>query len=208
MTHVRFATDDGSDDNGAEPMEDENSPPQLPPDSQAAARPPAISAAPDSLRVGKVIPVSGAPQNDPDYIFDIVANGDFSAIAASLSTHHVAVYDPATCVRSRACGPHAARITDVRFPDAAQPNMLASSSADGAVRLWDLRAAAHGEVQAIRAPPGDELWSFDVGGSTGHLLAAGAEAKILCWDLRTQRQLAVLEEAHAEAVTQVAGLGA
>eukprot|EP00850_Spirogloea_muscicola_P010233 SM000059S18710 [mRNA] locus=s59:523021:525824:- [translate_table: standard] len=77
--------------------------------------------------------------------------------------------------------------------------MLLVSSADSSVRVWDARDDQ--PVQALLGERGDEFWCCAAAGS---LVAAGANAKIRCWDTRTRKCIACLEECHTEAVTQVA----
>jgi hypothetical protein len=90
-----------------------------------------------------------------DYVFQIVANTSGSHVAASLSNHTVKVYAtvPSSPWLVLACSlsGHEGAISGVEFftdDDA----LLCTSSADGSVRVWDLRmtsaaGAGHGEVQ-------------------------------------------------------------
>ncbi|KAG0561256.1 hypothetical protein KC19_9G049100 [Ceratodon purpureus] len=141
----------------------------------------------------------GAP-DDPDYVFDIAANGDNSTMAVSLSTNAIKLYGPATGQYLGDCLGHTNTISDISFPDASSPSVLCSSSADGTVRAWDIRLRK--EVATLRTE-NQELWSFDIGGAAQNLVASGGNAAVMCWDRRTNRRVATLEECHTEAVTQV-----
>ena len=52
------------------------------------------------------------------------------------------------------------------------------------------------------AAAGHELNTLSVGGG-GNLAVAGGQGELLFWDRRTRQQLALFEDTHAEAVTQV-----
>ena len=52
------------------------------------------------------------------------------------------------------------------------------------------------------AAAGQELNTLSVGGG-GNLAVAGGQGELLFWDRRTRQQLALFEDIHAEAVTQV-----
>uniref|UniRef100_A0A7I4ADQ2 Uncharacterized protein n=1 Tax=Physcomitrium patens TaxID=3218 RepID=A0A7I4ADQ2_PHYPA len=116
----------------------------------------------------------GVP-DDPDYVFDISANMDNSIMAVSLSTNAIKLYAPATGQYLGDCLGHTKTISDISYVDAGSPHILCSSSADGTVAT--LRTA------------NQEFWSFDIGGSTQNLVAAGANAAVvlltsILWDLR------------------------
>ncbi|CAI5489152.1 unnamed protein product [Closterium sp. Naga37s-1] len=104
---------------------------------------------------------------------------------------------------------HPGTVTDLGFAEAAfggagpGKEVLLSSSSESAVYVWDARARSQAGVFPAHGGAG-ELWSCSGGGgSTGHLLAAGANSQILLWDMRSTRLLGRLEDAHTEDVTQV-----
>eukprot|EP00897_Mesotaenium_endlicherianum_P005341 jgi/Mesen1/4835/ME000243S04009 len=190
MTHIRFSDevlDEVMDVDGADvPVTESKSQPGTYP----------------ALFVQKIIQASYGKTDDPDYIFDLASNGDSSVMAASVSTNSVKLYNPHTGAYMGDCQGHTATISDIEFPDAASPNVLLSCAADGTLRVWDIRNKS--QVHELRVPGGkQELWSFSVGGPSGHTIAAGANQQIIFWDWRTQRQIAGLEDCHTEAVTQV-----
>ncbi|KAH7372531.1 hypothetical protein KP509_17G008200 [Ceratopteris richardii] len=124
-----------------------------------------------------------------------------SVMAVSLSTNALKLYSPMTGQFLGDYRGHTERINDVSFPDSGLPHVLCSASSDGTIRVWDTRLGK--QVSLMRSHQSSELFSFDCGGSSSSLFAAGGKAKVLFWDWRTQRELACLEECHTEDVTQV-----
>lgn len=85
------------------------------------------------------------------YVFDIVGPATGDAIAASLSTNVIKLYalqQPSGGSKKNQGGlqhvgdlrGHTSRITDVRFPLAAQPHAIFSCSLDGTLKGWDARS--------------------------------------------------------------------
>ncbi|KAH8961512.1 hypothetical protein BDL97_05G054500 [Sphagnum fallax] len=117
----------------------------------------------------------GVP-DDPDYVFAIAPNGDNSAMAVSLSTNVIKLYAPSTGQFLGDCLGHSTTISEIAYPDASAPYFLCSSSADGTVRAWDTRVRK--QVAMLMAPLSQELWSFSLGGGSGNVVAAGANAQV------------------------------
>jgi WD40 repeat protein len=117
----------------------------------------------------------GVP-DDPDYVFGIAPNGDNSAMAVSLSTNVIKLYAPSTGQFLGDCLGHSTTISEIAYPDASAPYFLCSSSADGTVRAWDTRVRK--QVAMLMAPLSQELWSFSLGGGSGNVVAAGANAQV------------------------------
>lgn len=153
------------------------------------------------LSVTNTIQASFGLPDDPDYVFDIAASRDNSVMAVSLSTNAIKLYSPVTGQYLGDFIGHEGTISEISFSDSNTPHLLHSSSVDGTVRAWDARN--HQQVSMLRGPSSEEIFSFNIGGSTGDLVAAGSKAQVLFWDWRNQRQVACLEECHMEDVTQV-----
>ncbi|XP_050203689.1 WD repeat-containing protein GTS1 [Mercurialis annua] len=137
-----------------------------------------------------------------DYVFQIAAKDDWSSMAVSLSNNAVKLYSPTTGQFQGECKGHSDSINQISFSASlSSPHVLHSCSSDGTVRAWDTRTFR--QVSCIYAGSSQEIFSFSVGGSADHLLAAGSKSQILFWDWRNKKQVACLEESHTEDVTQV-----
>lgn len=138
--------------------------------------------------------------SDPHYVFKAVLQPSNRAVAASTSSGLIKLYDAQAGTQLTHVGDlrgHADTITDVAFAAADSPGMVHTSSKDGTVRGWDMRAGQ--EVEQFQAP-GQELLCF---GLLEHVVAAGGSGELLFWDRRTRRQAAKLDDTHMEEVTQV-----
>ncbi|GBG62907.1 hypothetical protein CBR_g34279 [Chara braunii] len=231
MPHIRFADDDGSnpeDDQGMDlemPREEDPAstamaaavhPSFLPPSSSPSFPLPCPSPSPSpslsastfrpsdgaqALHAVKTIQTAYGPSDDPTYVFDLACNGDGSLLAASLSTHEIKIYTYASGDFLSTLHGHEGTITDLCFPDPGNLHMLASCASDGTVRLWDTRS--NQQCLQWTAEGKEEFESLSFGGTTGNLLVAGANAKVIFWDTRSRKTVACLEECHMEPVTQV-----
>ncbi|BBM98587.1 WD repeat-containing protein 89 [Marchantia polymorpha subsp. ruderalis] len=156
---------------------------------------------PKPLKLATSIQASFGDPEDPDYVFEIVSNGDKSTMAVSLSTNAIKLYSPQTGAFLGDCLGHTCTISGISFPDPNSPMLLLSSSADGTIRTWDIRNRK--EVASLNHPtPGSEIWNFAVGGISNQV-AGGGDSQVFIWDWRTRKLLANLDEIHTEAVTQV-----
>lgn len=91
------------------------------------------------------------------------------------------------------------------------PHLLYSGSADGTVRVWDVREAPAAAAQLFRSDPSHVYCSFDLNaGDT--LLCAGTEkvddedSFLVFWDVRkpgAAQPLGVYSESHSDDITQV-----
>ncbi|KAJ6812430.1 WD repeat-containing protein 89-like protein isoform X1 [Iris pallida] len=137
-----------------------------------------------------------------DYVFQIASSPDNLNMAVSLSSNAIKLYSAATGQFFGECRGHQGPIQEVSFAvPAASPNVMCSCSSDSTVRVWDTRTFE--QVSLLKPSSYQEIFSFCFGGSSGNLLAAGCNAQILFWDWRNNKQVACLEEAHMEDVTQV-----
>ncbi|CAM6091510.1 unnamed protein product [Calypogeia fissa] len=113
------------------------------------------------MHLSTQIQASFGKPDDPDYVFEIVANGARS-MAVSLSTNTIKLYDPETGGFKGDLLGHTCTISGLNFPDPNSSQLLLSSSADSTVRVWDIRVGQ--QVDIFRAPgSSDEIWSFSVG---------------------------------------------
>ncbi|XP_010545029.1 PREDICTED: WD repeat-containing protein 89 homolog [Tarenaya hassleriana] len=137
-----------------------------------------------------------------DYVFQIVPQMDWTAMAVSLSTNAVKIYSPVTGQYYGECKGHSNTINQISFSsESATPHVLHSCSSDGTIRFWDTRSFQ--QVSCIYGGSGQEIFSFSFGGSGDNLLAGGCKEQILLWDWRNGKQVACLEESHMDDVTQV-----
>ncbi|KXS13289.1 WD40 repeat-like protein [Gonapodya prolifera JEL478] len=144
-------------------------------------------------------------------------------------TDFIALYDSTTMTEIGRCAGHVDTITDLTFTSiqsSGSNSLLASSSRDGTVRVWDTRTGTATGAQVSLIPCPEPLLSLSLN-CDGELLAAGTEkvgddARIRLWDVRaagvaeykgeeqtgTQRVferglVGDFMEAHSDDVTQV-----
>eukprot|EP00252_Welwitschia_mirabilis_P013259 TRINITY_DN2921_c0_g1_i2.p1 TRINITY_DN2921_c0_g1~~TRINITY_DN2921_c0_g1_i2.p1 ORF type:complete len:361 (-),score=60.44 TRINITY_DN2921_c0_g1_i2:149-1231(-) len=133
--------------------------------------------------------------------FQLLLCGDGSMMAVSLSTNEIKLYSSITGQHVGELVGHNRTISEISF-SSSDPQQLHSCSQDGTIRTWDLRSRQ--QVSILQGnSSAHEIFSFSIGGSANHLLAAGSNAQILFWDRRCNSQVACLEECHMEDVTQV-----
>lgn len=136
------------------------------------------------------------------YVFDIASSWDNTVMAVSLSTKAIKIYSPMAGKFLGDCNGHTGTISDLLFPDPKIPHSFCSSSLDGTIRVWDTRN--NQQVNVLTTHNSSEgIYSLSFGGSSCNLIAAGGKAKVFCWDWRTRKELACMEECHTEDVTQV-----
>jgi len=81
--------------------------------------------------------------SDPHYVFRAVLHPSSSRVAASTSSGLVKLYDVQSGTQLSHLGDlrgHTDTITDVAFAAADNPSLVHTSSKDGTVRGWDVRA--------------------------------------------------------------------
>jgi len=81
--------------------------------------------------------------SDPHYVFKAVLHPGSRAVAASTSSCLIKLYDAAAGTQLSHVGDlngHTDTITDVAFAAADNPGLVHTSSKDGTVRGWDMRA--------------------------------------------------------------------
>ncbi|PHJ15417.1 wd g-beta repeat-containing protein, partial [Cystoisospora suis] len=127
------------------------------------------------------------------FLQHVVASSDVSRLCVSSSSRSLLLFDPRTFrpvdTRHEA---HTSQITDITFLSSS-PSLLASSSQDGTLRLWDFRLSSSSTtttapcVGTIRlAPAGSkeaEVWSVAVN-SSDRLIAGGCKSSFFLFDLR------------------------
>ncbi len=150
-----------------------------------------------------ILPTTAPPQNNHRYILHCVHACDGSTVAAALSNHQVKVYDRRTLepTSTSALAGHSAALTSLcHSPDHA--SLLASSSEDKTVRLWDVRAKGAAACVAV-IPQADEALSCAMGAGTG-LLAVGVGNQVDFFDARkTAVTLGRYADAHTDLVIKV-----
>ncbi|GIL42775.1 hypothetical protein Vafri_159 [Volvox africanus] len=137
--------------------------------------------------------------NNPCYVFRVLPSASGDLISASVSNNTVKLYQPSGPQLSLVgeLRGHTGTITDLSFCSTSQPYTVVSSSTDGTIVVWDVRSAQPVERYEVR---GQEVFSHS---SLEHVLAAGTTGEVLFWDRRSGKQLAKLDDTHAEDVTQV-----
>ncbi|PNH12718.1 WD repeat domain-containing protein [Tetrabaena socialis] len=218
MGHIRF--DDDADDEGmsggagAPPASTSYAAPAAaalpgPPSTSYAAPaavalpgPPSIlAAAAGGMRLPQCCGSARVDFNfsNPCYVFRVAPNQATGLVAASVSNHTIKLYQPSGPQLSLVgeLRGHTGTITDLAFCGTSQPALVMSSSADGSVAAWDVRSGQQTERYQVR---GQDVFSFS---SLEHVLAAGTTGEVVFWDRRGGKQLAKLDDTHAEDVTQV-----
>jgi len=153
--------------------------------------------------------------DDRVYLFDVRATSPSSdGIVASLSDHHLAVYDVATLSAVRKFRAHTDVITSFDVSKVT-PHVVYSGSDDRHVCCWDLRAAS--DAPALRVRVAEEVGAVAVGVSDS-LLAVGVGASVHFFDVRScantsngsgnstgkPKKLAQYADVHTDTVTQLA----
>ncbi|GAQ83008.1 WD40 repeat protein [Klebsormidium nitens] len=198
MPHIHF------DEEDADAAMDEAPPEAAAPAPQASTsgrKETYAGAGPAMMVPSRTIYTTLGKVEDPDYVFDICTNHEQSAMAASLSTHIVKVYHPASGDFLGQFQGHTDTIHELGFPEPASPHFLVSCSSDGTVREWDLRSFS--QVGQYACGPGHELESFSFGGPGENMVAGAGREVVLLWDRRTHAGMGAFEESHMEQVTQV-----
>ena len=80
------------------------------------------------------------------------------------------------------------------------PNIIARSSLNGLVHLFDLRSSKI--VSTLDHPHRSNLFSIDA--NSVHVAAGGAKGSLLVWDLRNNSHLRRIDSYHSQDVTQIA----
>ncbi|CAG8581361.1 1484_t:CDS:2 [Funneliformis mosseae] len=143
-------------------------------------------------------------KNDP-YIFDIVSTDSFCVVSDSSHELKSYNYKNQELEFNGKLSFHNDSITNLQIH---KNHLLISSSKDGRIAIWDLRASNQDPSQIILAKNREPLLSFDINISDT-LLAAGTElvdndAKVLFWDLRNSSSLhAEFVKSHNDDITQV-----
>ncbi|XP_077982815.1 WD repeat-containing protein 89-like [Glandiceps talaboti] len=152
-----------------------------------------------------------ALDNRETYIFEV--DGQLSSnndgdplIAAAGSNNSIKI-----CSRNRLANVahlkgHSETLTGIRFGHQ-NPNLVYTSSKDGTVRCWDVRAKKSKAQQVFTGYPGNVFTSFDIN-CTDTIVCAGTEAVeedayLIFWDCRSTNLLGAYKESHSDDVTQV-----
>jgi hypothetical protein len=126
-------------------------------------------------------------------------------LAASDSSNSICLLSRQTLEQIGRVPGHSDAISQVSFSKS-NPAVLLSSSHDGTIHCWDLRAQKIAYSFDARRTP---VFSFDIGGAGDMVLAGGAKEKLLFWDLRRvdasapNRSPLAFTESHTEDITKV-----
>ncbi|PFH31551.1 WD domain, G-beta repeat-containing protein [Besnoitia besnoiti] len=153
----------------------------------------------------------------PPFLQHVVCNSTASRLCVSSSSKSVLFFDSFTFQQTlQLPQAHAAQITNLSF-FSASPDLLASSSQDGTVRLWDCRVASTAPsagsasaacVRTIRlAPAGStdaEVWTVSLN-SADRLLATNLKQAFFLFDLRATGPAEATDTAPVVAAPSPAG---
>ncbi|CAG8494305.1 13444_t:CDS:10 [Acaulospora colombiana] len=141
-------------------------------------------------------------EEESPYIFDIVATSTFCVASGSNNELNSWNYNDSSLTFNGKLAYHTDTVTNLKIH---KNQSLISSSKDGRVAIWDLRAPRVEPAQVLqgRVP----LLSFDINNSDT-VLAAGTElvgedAKIIFWDLRNPSIISQFVESHSDDITQI-----
>lgn len=143
------------------------------------------------------------------YVLDVALQPS-GLLAVSCSDFTVRLHSKETLSLVAEQQGHKGALCGVRF-SRTSPHLLYSGSADGTVRVWDVREApVPAEAQLFRSDPSHVYCSFDLNAG-GTLLCAGTEkvddedSFLVFWDVRRPgaAPLGVYSESHSDDVTQV-----
>ncbi|XP_077863746.1 WD repeat-containing protein 89-like [Saccoglossus kowalevskii] len=161
------------------------------------------------LQLAEKAPI--ASDNRETYIFEL--DGQLSCnsdgdplVAAAGSNNSIKIYSRNRLTNVAHLKGHSETLTGIRFGHR-NPNLVYTSSRDGTVRCWDVRAKKSKAQQVFTGYPGNKFTSFDVN-CTDTIVCAGTEsvgedAYIIFWDCRSTNLLGAYKESHSDDVTQV-----
>lgn len=131
------------------------------------------------------------------------------AVAVSCSDFTLRLHNQETLRLLGSYSGHKGPICRVTFSNRS-PNHIYSASADGTVRMWDVRSFGKDSCQIFSSEAGHSFCSFDLS-CTDSLLCAGTEqinnedSFLVFWDARKPGStlLGVYSESHSDDITQV-----
>ncbi|KAL0969033.1 hypothetical protein UPYG_G00221800 [Umbra pygmaea] len=152
--------------------------------------------------------------NEPTYLLDLslqTVSGP-GLVAACCSNRSIHLHSKENLSLVMEYQGHSGVICGVRFAHTS-PYQLFSGSADGTVRMWDVRCPGSQAAQVFRSDPSHLFCSFDVS-CNDVLLCAGTEqldddnSFLVFWDVRMTKEkkeglLGVYSESHSDDITQV-----
>ncbi|XP_076002880.1 WD repeat-containing protein 89 [Genypterus blacodes] len=149
-----------------------------------------------------------ARPEEPTYLLD-VALQPTGLLAVSCSDYTIHLHNKDTLSPVGEYRGHSGPLCGVSF-SRTSPDLLFSGSADGTVRVWDVRRPGTDAVQVFRSDPSHNYCSFDLS-CTGLLLAAGTEqvdeedSFLIFWDTRKTdgKFMGVYSESHSDDITQL-----
>eukprot|EP00039_Didymoeca_costata_P012155 m.173989 g.173989 ORF g.173989 m.173989 type:complete len:371 (-) comp15398_c0_seq12:1770-2882(-) len=140
------------------------------------------------------------------YVFDTCqphTSEGAAQFAASASNHTIKIFQRDNLVLSSQLSGHKEKITGIMYAHS-NPNLLLSSSEDGVVGIWDVRAGQMNhkfKVPKGTVPISCAINPDDTLVAVGTELA-GEDARVLLFDVRSKPMLFALEDAHSDDVTQ------
>lgn len=149
-----------------------------------------------------------ARPEEPTYLLD-VALQPAGLLAVSCSNFTIHLHNKDTLSLVGEYRGHSGPLCGVSFSHTS-PDLLFSGSADGTVRMWDIRQPGTDAVQLFRSDPSHHYCSFDLSCSD-MLLCAGTQqvdeedSFLVFWDARKtgSKLLGVYSESHSDDITQV-----
>ncbi|GMV26290.1 MAG: hypothetical protein AMXMBFR58_23210 [Phycisphaerae bacterium] len=113
----------------------------------------------------------------------VIFSPDGSRVIAGNWSRHIDVWDTQSGRLVRRLTGHRGLVTDLEFRPR-EPNILASSAADGQVMLWDLSVDYDTPVLTLDALDGWEVWALDFDDRGRRLVATNSMGTSVVWDLR------------------------
>lgn len=113
----------------------------------------------------------------------VVFSPDGSKVLSGSWSRTIDIWNVSTGKLERSLDGHRGLVTDLAFRPK-EPNILASSGADGEVMLWDLSMPHDTPVLTLDALDGWEVWALDFDPKGRRLLATNSVGTTVIWDLR------------------------
>ena len=145
---------------------------------------------------------------EPTYLLDVALQAA-GLLAVSCSNFTIHLHNKDTLDLVGEYRGHSGPLCGVRFSHTSSDSLY-SGSADGTVRLWDVRRPGTDAAQVFKSDPSHSYCSFDLNCSDT-LLCAGTEqvndedSFLVFWDTRKPGGglLGVYSESHSDDITQV-----
>jgi WD40 repeat protein len=113
----------------------------------------------------------------------VVFSADGSRVISGNWSRTIDVYEAATGRLIRRLGGHRGLVTDLALRPG-EPNILASSGADGKIMLWDLSEPQNVPVLTLDGFDDWECWTVDFDRDGRHVMSTNSLGRTVIWDLR------------------------